>query len=299
MKRILAVLIALAALLSTGCAEAQGCVVATNFPCYDLARQVAGDALDVKLLIRPGSEVHSYEPTPADILTIGGASLFVYIGGENDVWADGILESFGADAPASVRLIDSVSALEETHEHGEGEHEHELDEHIWTSPKNALRMLRAVEAALCAAQPTLADAFHANADAYYAEIERIDAELTELVDGAARRKLVFADRFPFLYLAHDYGLSYEAAFASCAAETEPSAQTLVSLIHTIIEEKIPVVYTIELSAGTIARTLQEETGVPSRTLHSAQTVSQAEFESGETYVSIMEKNLSALREGLY
>lgn len=292
-------LLAMCFVLAMGSAMAEGGeVVATNFPCYDFARQVAGDAAQVKMLIRPGAEVHSYEPSPADILSIGGADLFVYIGGESDVWVDGILDSFGGAAPRTLKLMDSVALLEE-----EGEHDHDhgelaYDEHIWTSPKNAIAMIRAVETALCEALPESAETFHANADAYAAEIAEIDAALEEIAANSARQELVFADRFPFLYLVHDYGLSYIAAFTSCTAETEPSAQTLVKLIETIQRDGIPVIYTIELSNGTIARTIAEETGVEILTLHSAQTVTQAEFDAGETYASLMWENLTAIEKGL-
>ena len=195
--------------------------------------------------------------------------------------------------------MDSVEALEEEEVEGdEHHHETELDEHIWTSPKNALKMLRALETAMCEALPERAEVFHANADAYAAQIESIDARLTEMIGHAKRREVIFADRFPFLYLAHDYGLSYEAAFSSCTSETEPSAQTLVRLIRAIQADGIPVVYTIEMSNGAIARTLAEETGVEILSMHSAQTVTQAEFDAGESYVSLMEKNLAALERGL-
>ena len=294
----LCVLLGICLALLGGCALAEGSVVATSFPCYDFARQVAGDEAEVQLLIPPGTEVHSYEPAPSDILAIGGADLFVYIGGESDAWVDGILESLGPDAPAAVRLIDSVAPLAEEDSHGHAHEGVEFDEHIWTSPKNAVQMVWAVEEALCAALPESEAAFRANADAYAAEIERIDAELTAIVEGGVRRELVFADRFPFLYLAHDYGLEVHAAFASCTAETEPSAQTLVELIQIIESDGIPAVYTIEMSTGAIARTIAEETGVEILTLHSMQTVTQQEFDAGETYVTLMERNLEALRKGL-
>lgn len=299
MKKVVSLAICLMLLCACALAE-QASIVTTNFPCYDLARHVAGDAAQVSMLIRPGLEVHSFEPAPSDILAVGGADLFVCIGGESDVWADSILDSFGADAPKTLKLMDSVALLEADHDHEAGHDHSELafDEHIWTSPKNALAMLRSVESALCEVMPEAADQFHINADAYAAEIEDIDAELERIVAEGARRKLVFADRFPFLYMAHDYGIEYSAAFTSCTSETEPSAQTLVSLIQTIATEKIPVVYTIELSTGTIAHTLAEETGVEVLSLHSAQTVTQAEFDGGETYASLMRKNLEAIEKGL-
>ena len=299
-KKLLVGMLAGMAVLLLGCARAQAAeIVTTSFPCYDFARQIAGDAAQVRMLIRPGTEVHSYEPTPADILAIGDSDLFVAIGGESDAWIDGILGSMGGGAPRSIFLMDSVEALEEEEVEGdEHHHETELDEHIWTSPKNALKMLRALETAMCEAIPGQAEAFHANADAYAAQIADIDARLTEMIGNAKRREVIFADRFPFLYLAHDYGLTYEAAFSSCTSETEPSAQTLVRLIRAIQADGIPAVYTIEMSNGAIARTLAEETGVEILSMHSAQTVTQAEFDAGESYVSLMEKNLAALERGL-
>lgn len=300
MKKIPMILALILMLIGSGAiAEQRNLVVATNFVCYDFARQVAGEEAEVWMLIRPGTEVHSYEPCPADILTIGQADLFVCIGGESDAWIDGILESFGSSAPKTLRLMESITPLEEAHEADGHDHDElEWDEHIWTSPKNAIAMVRQVEDGLCEALPESADAFHANADAYVAQIEQIDADLTQIVANGTRRELVFADRFPFLYLAHDYGLTYHAAFSSCTAETEPSAQTLVELIGIIQQDQIPVVYTIEMSTGTIARTLAEETGVEILTLHSAQTVTQAEFDAGETYVSLMRANLEAIEKGL-
>lgn len=299
MKKFCLMLAALSALMLSGCAASgEGQIVATSFPCYDFARQVAGDAAQVKMLIRPGAEVHSYEPSPSDILDIGGADLFVYIGGESDVWVDGILDSLGSGAPRSVKLMDAATLLQEDHGGEDGQDHAEMDEHIWTSPKNAEKMLRAVEEALCEAMPEQAETFRANADAYAGQIAQLDADLTALVAGSARRELVFADRFPFLYLAHDYGLTYSAAFASCTSETEPSAQTMVRLIQTIQEEKIPAVYIIELSNGAIARTLSEETGVEVLEMHSCQTVTQQEFDAGESYVSLMRRNLEAMRRGL-
>lgn len=304
MKKIIALTLFVLCLSGFACAEGLD-VVATNFPCYDFARQVAGEMAEVTMLIRPGTEVHAFEPSPSDILTIGDADLFVYVGGESDAWADDILESFD-DRLRTVRLMDHVSLLEEEHYEGDGHahhHHHDhgelaLDEHIWTSPKNALQMLRAVEDALCAASPENEETFRVNANEYAAQIEALDAQLQHIVAEAKRHTLLVADRFPFLYMAHDYGLEYSAAFTSCASETEPSAKKLVELIENIRADEIPVVYTIEMSTGNIARTLAEETGAEIMELHSAQTVRQSEFDAGESYVSLMKKNLAAIEKGL-
>lgn len=275
-------------------------VVCTSFPCYDFARAVMGDkAVFLNLLIKPGVEVHSYEPTPADIMAIAGCDLFIYIGGESDAWVEDILASFGSDVPKTLRLFDCVEAVEAEHGH-EDDHDHaeEYDEHIWTSPVNAVRMVQAVADALIESHAWYADSWRSNADAYIAEIEILDGQFRAVVEGAARREMIFADRFPFLYFAQEYGIDYVSAFPSCAAESEPSAKTMMGLIDRVITDQIPAIYTIELSSGKTAQTISEETGAKVLTFHSVQNVSEADFSAGESYVSLMQRNLEALKEGL-
>ena len=297
MRKLLMGMVLILALCGFALAEGGLSIVCTDFPCYDLARQVAGEGAKVSMLLKPGTEAHSYDPTPADILSIGSADLFVYIGGESDAWADGILAGFdGGDAPATLRMMDCVAVpIEEDDHHHDGP---EYDEHIWTSPKNALRMVEALGEALAAVDPENAERYRENASAYGAEIQAIDGEIEGIVESAARRELVFADRFPFIYLTREYGLDYLAAFPSCTADTEPSAQTVLTLIQRVAKDHLPAVYTIELSTQAIARTIAEETGVEILTLHSMQTVSQSEFDAGATWVSIMRDNAEALRKGL-
>ena len=299
MKRIfLSILTLLALVALPAVAEGRLEVVAANFPCYDFARQVVGDRGDVSLLIKPGVEVHAYEPTPADIISIGEADLFVYIGGEGDAWADNILSGFdGGKGPAALRMMDAVTPLEE--EGDDDAHDiPEYDEHIWTSPKNAMAMVRFLSDALCGLDAGNADAYRAAAEDYIAQIAELDAAFREVVASGARRELVFADRFPFLYFTREYGLDYLAAFPSCTADTEPTPQILMKLIQRVAQDHIPAVYAIELSTQAVARTVAEETGAEILTLHSMQTVTQQEYDAGETYVSLMTRNLEAVRRGL-
>lgn len=298
MRKLLMGMVLILALWGFALAEEGLSIVCTDFPCYDLARQVAGEGARVSMLLKPGTEAHSYDPTPADILDIGAADLFVYIGGESDAWADGILSGFdGGDAPATLRMMDCVADPIEEEDHAHDD-EPEYDEHIWTSPANALRMVEALGEALAAMDPDHAAQYRDNAKAYGAEIQAIDGEIRAIVEAAPRRELVFADRFPFIYFTREYGLDVLAAFPSCTAETEPSAQTLLTLIQKVIEDRLPAVYTIELSTQAIAKTIAEETGVEILTLHSMQTVSQSEFDAGASWVSIMRDNAEALRKGL-
>ncbi|MBR1821985.1 MAG: zinc ABC transporter substrate-binding protein [Clostridia bacterium] len=298
-KRFLLIVIAALTLCAAGRAEGRLNIVATDFPCYDFARQVAGEAADVTLLIHPGVEVHSYDPSPADILAINDADLFVYIGGEGDAWADGILAGFDGEGPQTLRMMDAVALLEEEgEEEAHGHEAPEYDEHIWTSPRNAASMVRALSDALTQIDPERAEAYAQGADVYIAEIDRIDAAFREIVDHSELKEVVFADRFPFLYFVREYGLDYVAAFPSCTADTEPTPQTILTLIREVTANDFPAVYTIELSTQAVAKTVAEETGAEILTMHSIQTVTQDEFDAGETYVSLMWKNVEALREGL-
>lgn len=297
MKKMMALLLVAAICLANipAFAEKTLQIVCTSFPCYDFARAVAGENAQISMLLKPGSEVHSFEPAPSDVLSIAAADLFVYVGGESDAWVEDILSSFGDDAPQTLRFFDCVEALEEEHDH---EDEHEYDEHIWTSQENACLMLAALCDALCALDAENSEKYSANATAYEAEIVQIQAEITEIVDHAARKELVFADRFPFLYFAEEYGLEYVAAFSSCSSESEPSARTIASLIDQVKSDEIPVIYILELSNGKLAHTIAEETGAEIRTFYSMQNISEADFSAGETYVSLMKKNIEVLKEGI-
>lgn len=299
MKKMLILALALLALaVPPTAAERALHIVTTNFPCYDFARQVCGDGAEVTMLLKPGTEAHAYDPTPADIVAIGECDLFVYIGGESDAWADSILSGFdGKDAPATARMMEAVTPLEEAGGHGSHDAP-EYDEHIWTSPKNAMAMVAALSDALCEVDAAGAEAYRAAARDYIARIAEIDAAFEDAVANGTRRELVFADRFPFLYFTKAYGLDYVAAFPSCTADTEPTPQTMLNLIQRVTEDHIPVVYAIEMSTQAVAKTIAEETGAGILTLHSMQTVTQDEFDAGETYVSIMARNLEAVREGL-
>ena len=301
MRRTIAFLTALFLLLTVCAAGAEGAdeplsVVATDFPCYDLARQVLGDDEGLALLIRPGMDTHTYEPTPADAKAVYEADVLICIGGTSDAWVEDMLT--GAPDVAAVRLMDSVQPLEEAH----AEYGHEdisYDEHIWTSPVNMRAMLASVAEALCAADPENAETYRANAEAYDAGLARLDQTFRDLVSGAARTELVFADRFPFLYFAREYGLSYVSAFSGCSEESQPSVQAVAALIDAVEQDGVPVVYVIEMSTGDVARAVSEQTGAEIVEMHSCQSVTGEEFEAGETYLSLMERNVEALRKGLY
>ena len=315
-KRIF--LIFLIILLLTGCAPLQQQtdktkVVATIFPLYDFAREIAGDDAEVKMLLKPGAEVHSYEPTPQDIIAIQNCDVFLYIGGESDEWVRNVLESIDTTHMQVVALMDSVEAAEEA-EGGfawNGEHEHtendthiheeqsmEYDEHIWTSPKNAILMAGTISKALQAADRNHADGYESRATAYAEKLRQLDQDLTKTVAEAERNTIIFADRFPFLYLVCDYGLNYYAAYPGCSSEAEPSAATVAAIIKEVKETGVPAVFYIELSNRLMANTIAEATGAEELLLHSCQNVSREEFRQGEGYLSLMERNVKNLQRAL-
>ena len=306
-------------LLLTGCAapsetadDGKMSVVCTLFPYYDFARQIAGDRASVTLLLSPGREAHSFEPTPRDALTIANADVFIYNGGEGETGVEDLLDAAGENIGNAACMMDFVDAREEEivegmqvreehdheHEHDEDSDEIEYDEHIWTSPENAVLLCRAVCEAMCAQDSANADFYRANCEDYCAQLTALDEQFRALRSEAKRDLLVFADRFPLLYFCESYDLRYRAAFHGCSTDTEPSLSTLKYLIDKVNEEDIPVVCTIDLSSQKIAEAVSESTGAEIVTLWSLQTVSRADFDAGETYVSLMTRNLETLRKGL-
>lgn len=289
-------------------------VVATIFPPYDFTRQIAGDDADVIMLLSPGAESHSYEPTPQDIRTIQSCDLFIYTGGESDVWVEDILSSMGDQMPETLRLVDCVPTVteeivegmehghEEHEDHGDHEdledHEEETDEHVWTSPQNAIKIVENITSKLCEMDPDNAGSYEKNSAGYIEQLEMLDASFREVVGQAERRTILFGDRFPFRYFADEYGLDYYAAFPGCSDETEASAATVAFLINKVNEEQIPVIFTIERSNGKLADSICEATGAEKRILYSCHNVTGNQLDSGATYLSMMMENVESLRAAL-
>ena len=315
MKRLLPLLCAL--LLLSACGPAlpeetdQLQIAAAVFPAYDFARAAAGGRADVTLLLPPGAESHSYEPTPADILTVQDCDLFLCLGGESDAWVDTILSAIEPQGEA-LRMIDCVDLLEEeTVEGMQGGHEHEheedhghlgevvgMDEHVWTDPRNAAAITRTIGERLSALDPANAEAYAAGAEGYARELEALDRDFAAFFEGLPGRTIVFGDRFPLRYFAEAYGLDYYAAFPGCGAQTEPSAATVAFLTEKVREEGLPAVWYIEFSNHLVADSIAEAAGVRTAQFHTCHNVSRADLEAGATYLSLMRGNLEALRENM-
>jgi zinc transport system substrate-binding protein len=276
-------------------------IVTTIFPYYDFARAVVGDDNNIELLIKPGAELHSYEPTPADIIKIQNADVFIYNGGENDEWVENILATLDMSNVTVLKMMDYVEIYEEDDEwilNEEKEEEIGYDEHIWTSPRNAIKLVETISKTLVDLNNEKSEVYTTNSQNYIEEINNIDNQIKEIVDNSQNKLLIFGDRFPFRYLIEEFHLKYRAAFAGCSSESEPSASTITNLIETIRENNVPVVLYIELSNEKVANIIAEETGIKTMCLNSCQGISKSDFDNGETYVSIMKKNIETLKMAL-
>lgn len=347
-------------------------VVTTLFPYYDFLRQIAGDSIRLTMVVPAGMDSHSFEPTPADMITIQNADLLVCNGGTMEQWLSQVLDSFGEGTGPKrvVTMMDCVDVVQEeivegmedreAHDHGHthvhadgtvhaGNHDHEsedhahseeehdieehihsedehdredvavhdedhaqeyldeddghgveieYDEHIWTSPVNAKKLAGVLAEVLAQEDPAHAASYAENCASYQDKLTELDAEFREVVSHAKRRLVVFGDKFPLRYFFDEYGLEYRAAFSGCSTDTEPSAKTIAYLIDKVREKQIPAVYYLELSSPRVAEIIGEETGAEPLLFHSCHNVTRHQFDSGVTYLELMEQNVKNLKKGL-
>lgn len=301
MKKVICILLTVLSvfLFFSGCNAKENTdklnIVTTVFPPFDFARRIAGDKAEVTMLVRPGSESHSFEPTPADIKKVTESDMFIMIGGENENWAEKIIDSSNKEDKA-LRLINSVELIC-TEEHDSHSHNHEYDEHIWTSPVNAIKMGKSIRDKLCEIDAENKEYYEENYKSFEKELLELDKDFKETLS-SENITLVFGDRFPFIYLVEEYGINYKAAFPGCAEQTEPDISTLTELIGYIKDNNISTVFYTEFSSGKTADMLCSETGAKKALLHSCHNVTKTEWEKGATYIFLMRKNLENIKIAL-
>lgn len=332
MKKITALLLALLMLVGAlaGCGKQNDTnktdklsIVTTIFPEYDWVREILGDKAnnaEVTMLLDNGVDLHSYQPTADDIVKISDCDLFLYVGGESDGWVDDALKNATnknmkvinlldvlGDSVKTEEVVEGMQETEHDHDHDHSkevstfEDEEEKDEHVWLSLKNAEVFVNAISKSLQELDPDNRDTYAANAAAYIEKLSALDGEYQAAVDAATYKTVVFGDRFPFRYLVDDYGLRYYAAFVGCSAETEASFETVSFLAKKVDELKLPCVLTIEGAQHKIAETIVRNTAEKNQkvlTMDSLQSTSSKDVANGTTYLSVMEKNLSVLKEAL-
>ena len=244
-------------------------------------------------------------------------------GGAMEHWVSQTLEALDTSEMTVITMMDYVDAveeelvegMEEAHGHGQDGHreddhkeerhrddpreiEIEYDEHIWTSPKNAMRFTQVIGEALAEADPQNKAVYEAGLRAYIEKLEEVHQGFLKVSQDKKRNMIIIGDKFPFRYLADEYGFEYRAAFSGCSTDTEPSARTIAYLIDKVKEDEIPIVYYLELSSHRVSEIIGEETGAAPLLLHSCHNVTRREFDSGITYVDLMMQNIENLRKGL-
>ncbi len=298
-------------------------IVTTIFPEYDWVTNILGQNpanAELTMLLSSGADLHSYQPTVADIMKISTCDLFIYVGGESDRWVDdalkeavnknmvvvNLLETLG-DKVKEEEIVEGMQGEDEEHEHhhdhddAEEEEEVEYDEHVWLSLKNAAILCNAIADAVCKIDTKNAATYKANAASYIAKLNALDTKYTEAVANSAVKTVLFGDRFPFRYLVDDYGLTYYAAFVGCSAETEASFETIAFLAKKVDELSLGTIMTIEGNNHKIAQTIAQNTKAKNQkilTLDSMQSVTSKDVKNGVNYLSIMEKNLETLKTAL-
>ncbi len=308
MKRKLSFIVAVIILLSlTGCTDLKKeekdnkiNIISTIFPSYDFARQICTDKANVTMLVPPGTESHSYEPTPKDIIALQNCDLFIYTGGVSDSWIEKILSSL--DEPINIlKMTDCVNTLEEEIKEGMQGEEHsdekEYDEHVWTYPENAIKITEEIYKKVIEIDKGNKECYESNKDKYIKELQKLDNDFESLFENK-KITLIFGDRFPFRYFVDGYGIDYYGAFPGCSSETEPSASTIAFLIDKIKQEKISTIFYIEHSNQKVCNSISAQTEVKTALLHSCHNVSKQEQEKGVTYLSLMQNNYETLRNAI-
>ena len=336
LSAVVAAFLALGSLTACNSAGAKGNgklqIVTTIFPEYDWVMNVLGDkasGADVTMLLDNGVDLHSFQPTAADIMKISSCDLFIYVGGESDEWVEDALKEAVNKDMVVINLMDELGDAvkeeelvegmqgedeeehdhddhDEDHDHEDHEHHHEegeveYDEHVWLSLRNAQVLVKSISEALQKIDSANAEAYKKNADSYIESLKSLDADYKAVVDAASNKTILFGDRFPFRYMVDDYGLTYYAAFVGCSAESEASFETITFLAKKVDELALPAIFTIEGKDKRIAETISQNTASKNQkilTLDSMQSVSSGDIKNGTTYMSIMESNLSVLKEAL-
>lgn len=305
----------------TSCSSSNADIISTVYAGYDFSNAVLGDdsTYTTTMLVKPGVEIHDYEPSAANIRSVLKSKIFIYVGGEDDSeWVEEEILDKVSDSTVVISMFDVLreagvtllgeekpeSAEEEEHDH----EEEEYDSHVWTSPKNAVIITEAIKDALCKIDSKNAEKYTENANAYVASLNQIDTEIKDIVANAKTNYMVFGDRFPLLYFVKEYGINYDAAFTGCSSNRDASSQVIISLVGKVEEYKLPYIFIIEMSSSTVAKTIQSEikkdisngtydgNEVEILTFYSMQNISKDDFKKGYTYIDFMNMNIEAMKK---
>lgn len=287
-------------------------VVTTIFPEYDWVKNIAGDKINLTLLMDQGTDMHSWQPSSADIVKVSSADIFIYVGGESDKWVPGALSNSVNKKQIAINLMEVlkdtireeevVEGMQAEEEESESESDEiEYDEHVWLSVRNAKAICKNITEILCSIDSVNAQFYRSNNEDYSKKLNVLDENYTDAVKTAARQVVLFGDRFPFRYLIDDYSITYYAAFAGCSAETEASFKTITFLVSKVDELNLPAVLVLENSNKKIADTIIQNTKKKNQeilVLDSMQSTTKKQIADGKNYLGIMADNLAALKKAL-
>lgn len=311
---MLILIIASAGLCACGSTEATNDglqIVCTVFPYYDWVKNLTKnvDNMNITLLLDSGVDLHSYQPSAKDIVTISSADIFIYTDGTSDKWVADVLKTSQNEHAVTLPLmsnlpeeslfcVEAIGGEEHHHEEGE-EHNHAADEHIWLSLKNAMKLCEIIKNVLCDLDPDNKDTYTANFTEYYTQLENLDNAYSQTFSGCPKDTVVFADRFPFIYLVNDYSLSYHAAFSGCSAESEASFETVKRLADEIDTLGLSHILITETSDGSVAKTVKDSTRDKNQeilVLNALQSVTKENI--SDSYIEVMTENLAILKKAL-
>lgn len=276
-------------------------VVTSLFPEYDFVKQIGKDKVNVEILLPPGTESHTYEPTPNDIVNINNSDLFIYTSDNMEPWAKKIANSIDSDTTI-IQAGNNINLIEIEHNHdeheGENEESHQYDTHVWLNPLNSIQMVKNITDKLCEISPENADFFRTNEEEYINELRELDKEIEETIKASKRNRLVFGGEFAYIYFINRYNLIYTTAYDGCGEGAEPSVSKIKEVIDIINSEQIPVVFYEELSEGKVANMIASETNAKACVFNTAHNVTSEELKNGVTYITLMKENLEKVKQAL-
>lgn len=297
MKKLKRILLTLIIILLVGCTKADKekkiNIISTNFPGYDFARAITknDEDVNVRMLVKPGTDIHHYEITLKEIINIQKSDMFIYNGGDSDEWVKNILKKIDPKNTKIIKIMDLTDLkLKET------ENEKEYDEHVWTSPVKSIEIIEKLKEEIIDIKNN--ELYTKNTNEYINELKKIDNSIKEIVSNSKRKEIIFADRFPLKYFTDEYKLKYYAAFPGCSEQTEASSKTVSFLIDKVRKDKVPVIFHLELSNKKLAKEISKETGTKILEFNSAHNIANEDFKKGITYVDIMKKNIKVIKEAL-
>lgn len=299
MKRLIAVILAIAALLclcscdSTDSADDGLVIVATIFPQFDFARAIVGEKGSVTLLLTPGASSHNFELTASAMQTINKSKLFIYVGTDMEIWVNDVLGSINKNVTVlnlSDNIKEPISAVSAAHDHH--------DPHIWTDPVIARQMLATVYSAIVSIDPQNEEYYKDNYNKYDSKLGELDGQFRAIAEQATNKVLYFSGSFAFENFATEYGFEWVAPFNSCSDVQIESAAEIKNLIDTMNADKAKYVFYQELSNDPLLDTIVENTGATPLLLHSAHNISQEDYNNGVTFLDIMQGNADNLRKAL-